>query len=97
MLRLMSALAPLDLRLSHDKEALEAGKYDFGCQVRPCRRLSLVEKILGATGVIQPPPSRQNLINMIKRGELEGKKVCGEWIVYEDSFKAWVRDLSGLA
>lgn len=90
----MSALALLDLRLSHDKEALE---YDFGCQVRPCLRLSLVEKILGATGVIQPPPSRQNLINMIKRGELEGKKVCGEWIVYEDSFKAWVRDLSGLA
>ena len=76
-------------------DAAEQTPYDFDFPIRRALRLGRVEHILGAQGIIQPPPSRQRLIEMITSGELEGKKVGAYWIVYEDSFQAWVRQLSG--
>ena len=66
-------------------------KYDFGFTHRPCLRLSRIEEILKQTRVIDPVPSRRTLIRSIEAGTLDGKKTKAGWIVYEDSFKAWVR------
>ena len=65
--------------------------YDFGFPVRPAIRLREIETILKKTRVIIPVPSRPTLIGLIDCGKLEGRKVEGVWLVYEDSFKDWVR------
>lgn len=74
----------------------DAPEYNFGFPIRPALRLGLVEKILGSQGIIQPAPTRQRLIDLINDGVLDGKKVGSFWIVYEDSFKAWVKKISGV-
>ena len=66
-------------------------KYDFGFTHRPALRLARVEEILAQTQIIDPVPSRRTLIREIEEGVLAGKKLKSGWIVYEDSFKAWVR------
>jgi hypothetical protein len=66
-------------------------KYDFGFEHRPALRLSRVEEILAQTQIIDPVPSRRTLIREIEVGRLMGKKLKSGWIVYEDSFKSWVR------
>ena len=68
-------------------------KYDFGFTPRPVLRLSRLEEILRQTKIIDPPPSRQTLINLIADGTLEGKKTSLGHVVYEDSFKEWVKSL----
>lgn len=66
-------------------------QYDFGFDIRRSLRLARVEEILRQTGVIDPVPSRANLIELVEEGQLEGKKTDYGYIVYEDSFKQWVR------
>ena len=68
-----------------------APRYDFGFTHRPALRLSRVEEILKQTRVIDPLPSRRTLIRKLEEGTLDGKKTESGWIVYEDSFRAWVR------
>jgi hypothetical protein len=65
--------------------------YDFGFTVRPAIRLREIETILKKTRVIVPVPSRPTLIGLIECGKLDGRKVEGGWLVYEDTFKAWVK------
>jgi hypothetical protein len=65
--------------------------YDFGFKVRPALRLREIELILRRTRVITPVPSRPTLIGLIECGKLEGRKLSHGWMVYEDSFKEWVR------
>lgn len=65
--------------------------YEFGFEVRPALRLREIELILRRTRVITPVPSRPTLIGLIEQGTLDGRKLSHGWIVYEDSFKAWVR------
>lgn len=67
--------------------------YEFGFDVRPALRLREIEMILRRTRVITPVPSRPTLIGMIESGTLEGRKLSHGWIVYEDSFKQWVKSL----
>ncbi len=67
--------------------------YQFGFEVRPALRLRQIEMILRTTRVITPVPSRPTLIGLIDSGVLEGRKLSHGWIVYEDSFKAWVKSL----
>ncbi len=67
--------------------------YDFGFEVRPALRLKEIELILRRTRVITPVPSRPTLIGLIESGTLEGRKLSHGWVVYEDSFKAWVKSL----
>ncbi len=66
-------------------------QYDFGFAIRPCLRLSRIEEILQQTKIVDPVPSRKTLIRALEQGLLDGKKVKSGWIVYEDSFNAWVR------
>jgi len=68
-----------------------APKYDFGFATRPSLRLSRVEEILRQTRIIDPIPSRRTLIRLIESGKLAGIKHGRSYIVYEDSFKSWVR------
>lgn len=72
----------------------DALPYEFGFPIRPALRLGYVESILQSSRVLLPVPSRGLLIRMIQSGELEGKKVGGVWIIYEDSFLSWVRSVS---
>lgn len=65
-------------------------QYDFGFDIRRSLRLVRVEEILRQTGVIDPVPSRANLIELIEDGRLDGKLTSYGYIVYEDSFKTWV-------
>jgi hypothetical protein len=65
--------------------------YEFGFDVRPAMRLREIELILRRTRIITPVPSRPTLIAMIEDGRLAGRKLSHGWIVYEDSFKEWVK------
>lgn len=65
--------------------------YDFGFDVRPVMRLCEIELILKESRVLTPVPSRPSLIALIETGELVGLKRGRAWMVYEDSFKAWVK------
>lgn len=65
--------------------------YEFGFEVRPAMRLREIEAILRRTRVITPVPSRPTLIGLVEQGTLQGRKLSHGWIVYEDSFKDWVK------
>ena len=78
----------------------------FNFQVRTTLKLSEVENIIRQKRIIVPCPSRQTLIGMCEDGTLEsvGKDTSGDpkptslgWLVYEDSFVNWVRQLAGVA
>lgn len=73
--------------------SLRKNVYDFGFTVRPALRLREIELILRRTRVITPVPSRPTLIGLIESGKLEGRKLSHGWMVYEDSFKDWVKSL----
>jgi hypothetical protein len=70
---------------------LRAMQFDFGFKVRPQLRLGEIEEILRAAHAIVP--SRPTLVAMCEDGTLEGQKTRFGWVVYEDSFKAWVKSL----
>jgi hypothetical protein len=70
-----------------------AVQYDFGFPVRRKLRLSEIEEILRNAKVIQPIPTRRYFTNKLEDGTLEGVLTEFGWLVYEDSFKAWVRSL----
>ena len=54
-------------------------------------RLREIEEILQQTRVLMPVPSRPSLIALIETGTLDGKKIARVWMVYEDSFRKWVK------
>ena len=64
-------------------------KFNFGFQTHRCLRLSRVEEIL--RDIIDPVPSRDTLVGLIEDGTLEGTKLSCGWVVYEYSFRQWVR------
>ena len=68
-------------------------QFDFGFKVRPQLRLGEIEEILRASRAIVPIPSRPTLVSMCEDGTLEGQKTKFGWVVYEESFKAWVKSL----
>ena len=68
-------------------------KFDFDFPLRTPLRLCLVEEIIRKQRVILPPPSRACLIEMLEDGRLEGHKTTFGWVVYEDSFRKWVKSL----
>ncbi len=71
--------------------------YEFGFDVRPALRLREIELILRRTRIITPVPSRPTLIAMIEDGRLAGRKLSHGWIVYEESFKEWVKSFQPAA
>ena len=69
-------------------------QYHFSFEVRPTLRLSKVEAILRRTRALgEVPPVRTTLIKMIDDGRLEGRKVNGRWLVYEDSFNRLIQEM----
>jgi hypothetical protein len=61
-------------------------------------RLSEIERLIKKHRIIVPPLSRATLVNMCEDGTFEtaGEKPASiGWLVYEDSFLAWVRALDG--
>jgi len=67
----------------------------FGFAPRPKLRLAKVEELIAQHRIVDPPPSRQTLINWIEEGILDGRLTQLGWIVYEDSFIAWAKSLEG--
>ena len=65
--------------------------------LRPKLRLSEIEKLIRTHRIIVPAPSRRSLIAMCESGILEAVIPPGKnhWLVYEDSFLRWVKDLDG--
>ena len=70
----------------------------FDYTPRPKLRLAEIERLIKKHRIIVPPLSRATLVNMCEDGTFEtagaGPTSVG-WLVYEDSFLAWVRRLDG--
>lgn len=61
-------------------------------------RLAEVERIIRKERILVPPPSRSALIGMIEDGTFEATSSSPTkfgWLIYEDSFRRWVRSLDG--
>lgn len=67
--------------------------FPFDFKPRPLLRLRYIEDVLLSQRIVEPVPSRQHLINLIKDGELEGRLCSWGWSVYEDSFVCWVHGM----
>ncbi len=70
-----------------------SAQYDFGFPTRRMLRLCEIEDILKRSRLITPIPSRSYFLKKLEDGTLEGKQKEFGWLVYEDSFKEWVRTL----
>lgn len=68
-------------------------QYDFGFPTRRMLRLCQIEEIMKQKAIITPPPSRSYYLRKLEDGTLEGTRTEFGWVVYEDSFKAWVKSL----
>jgi len=65
---------------------------------RPALRLSEIERLIRKHRIITPPLSRRTLNNMCEDGTFEtigGRPLSLGWLVYEDSFLDWCRNLDG--
>lgn len=65
-------------------------------KIRTKLRLGEVERLIKVNRIIVPAPSRQTLIKMCERGDLEtvGNSATPlGWLVYEDAFWNWVEKL----
>ncbi|MDM7922304.1 MAG: hypothetical protein QUS14_08375 [Pyrinomonadaceae bacterium] len=61
-------------------------------------RLGEIERLIRKNRLIVPVPSRRALLNMCEEGVLETAGNAPTrlgWLVYEDSFWAWVRSIDG--
>ena len=61
-------------------------------------RLAEVERIIRKERILVPPPSRSTLIGLIEDGTFEATSSTPTkfgWLIYEDSFRRWVRSLDG--
>ena len=60
-------------------------------------RLSEVERLIKRHRILVPTPCRRMLIEMCEAGTFETAphRPGQSWLVYEDSFLAWVRNLDG--
>ena len=61
-------------------------------------RLTEIDRLIRKHRLIVPPPSRQALLRMCDEGVFETAGNAPTrlgWMVYEDSFWAWVRSIDG--
>lgn len=56
-------------------------------------RLADVEEILKQGKIFKAVPSRKYLIELCEDGTFEAKLTRLGWLVFEDSFDLWLRDL----
>ncbi len=65
---------------------------------RPKLRISEVERLIRINRIIVPPLSRRTLLGMCEDGTLAHaprRSAKATYLIYEDSFLDWVRDLDG--
>ena len=64
---------------------------------RPKLRLSEIERLIRRHRIVIPALSRRRLIEMCEEGTLEAAphQPGQAWLVFEDSFVAWVKSLDG--
>ncbi len=62
---------------------------------RPKLRLSEIERLIRVHRIITPPLSRRTLTTLCEDGTLDATqdKRNQIWLVYEDSFLKWIKDL----
>ncbi|MEP7213497.1 MAG: hypothetical protein ABI791_10495 [Acidobacteriota bacterium] len=61
-------------------------------------RLTEIERLIKKHRIIVPPLSRSTLVNMCEDGTFETagtRPTTIGWLVFEDSFWKWVKDLDG--
>jgi hypothetical protein len=66
-------------------------------EIRPVVKLSEIERLIRRHRIMTPVPSRQTLIRMCESGIFETVRESpgrSGWLVYEDSFIRWVKDLN---
>lgn len=66
--------------------------------LRPKLRLTEIERLIKKHRIIVPPLSRSTLVNMCEDGTFEtagARPTTIGWLVYEDSFWRWAKDLDG--
>ena len=68
-------------------------KYKLDFSPRSMLRLSMVEQIIRDNRLLVPAPSRPKLIALIEEGRMQGKRTEYGWLVFEDSFLAWIKEL----
>jgi hypothetical protein len=59
-------------------------------------RLGEIERLIKEHKIIVPPPSRPTLVKLCENGTFEtvGSRATSlGWLVYEDSFWKWVREM----
>lgn len=63
---------------------------------RPVLRISEVERLIRVHRIVVPPLSRRTLYEMCETGvfEIAPRKKLHSYLIYEDSFLAWVEGLS---
>ncbi len=80
-------------------------KPDFDFDIRPKLKLSEIERLIRDKRFIVPCPSRATLIAMCEDGTFDsaGKDENGSpkptkvgWLVFEDSFLKWAREIDGV-
>lgn len=75
------------------QDVSRAAQFDFGFPIRRTLRLCEIEEIMQHSMIIKPPPSRSYYLNKLEDGTLEGHRTEFGWVVYEDSFRNWVKNL----
>jgi hypothetical protein len=68
-------------------------RFNLDFSHRPSMRLSRVLEVLEQLKVIDPVPTRQTLIRWIEAGKIDGKKLDGGYVVYEDSLREWIKSV----
>lgn len=74
-------------------------QHSLNLSSRPKLRLSEVEKLIRINRIIVPPLSRRQLIEMCEDATFETAPRRGKkpWLVFEDSFLKWVKDMDGVS
>lgn len=73
--------------------AVTIAQRDFGFAPRSVMKICTVRDLLRQHGTIKPVPSRPKLIELIEDGRIEGyyNEDLHCYVVFEDSFLAWLR------
>jgi len=79
---------------SSEETPMATAQYYFDFAPRPILRLCFIEEVIKKQSLITPPPSRPTLIALIERGDMEGKKTDFGYVVYEDSFRNWIKRMT---
>jgi hypothetical protein len=68
-------------------------QFRFEFAPRPMLRLSEIEQIIRQYRIMREPPARKTLIEMCEDGTLDGSKTRFGWMVFEESFEAWIASI----